>query len=254
MTTPTTDPQAGRATTAGSSPLDAVPDMRATAKWMLAALAAVGAVLLAGVPLTAMRSAASTGRLLFALGGLAVALAGVGWALWVTSEALMPRLVSYRDLSTPRFTEIKTAVESDPELFLGPSARKGPTALDDFDNTFVKHRLVLQNVTRMLAAESDPTRRQALAAARRQAASWVADDYTRVSRLAALMYAWDVRAGVRKARVHTFIGCGVTLVGALCLVLATSATDPAEKTPATVSTVSPVPSGAAVATPSAPAR
>ncbi|MFJ2237929.1 hypothetical protein [Streptomyces sp. NPDC087859] len=228
--------------------------MRATAKWMLAALAAVGAVLLAGVPLTAMRSAASTGRLLFALAGLAIALFGVGWALWVTSEALMPRLVSYQDLDSPRFAEIKAAVEAEPELFLGPSARQGPTALPDFDHDRARHRRALQDVTRLLAAETDPPRRQALAAARRQAASWVADDYARVSRLAALMYAWDVRAGVRRARVHTFVGCGITLLGALCLVLATSEADTADKTPAPATAVSPSSSAPAVASPSAPAH
>lgn len=253
MTTPTAD-LPGRAPAAGSSPIDAVPDMRATAKWMLAALAAVGAVLLAGVPLTAMRSAASTGRLLFAVAGLAVALAGVGWALWVTSEALMPRLVSYQDLSGERFAEIRSAIEAQPELFLGPSARRGPRALPDFNQNCAANREALQNVTRLLAAETDPGRREALAAARRQAASWVADDYARISRLAALMYAWDVRAGVRRARVHTFVGCGITLIGALCLVLSTSGADTAAKTPAPVFAVSPSASGTGAAMPGAAGR
>ncbi|MFJ3666925.1 hypothetical protein ACIPSE_10765 [Streptomyces sp. NPDC090106] len=232
MTTPTAD-LPGRAAAAASSPLDAVPDMRATAKWMVAAWAGVGAVLLAGVPLTVMRSAASTGRLLGALAGLVVALTGVGWALWVTSEALMPRLVSYRELGSPRFAEIKAAVEAEPELFLGPSASGGATALGAFDTARTTHRQALRGITELLEAESDPTRRQALAAARRQAVSWVADDYARVSRLAALMYAWDVRAGVRRARVHTFVGCGLTLVGAFLLILATSSdAETADRTPA----------------------
>ncbi|MFI1566817.1 hypothetical protein ACH4ZX_27815 [Streptomyces sp. NPDC020490] len=196
--------------------------MRATAKWILAALAAVGAVLLAGVPLTAMRSAASTGRLLAALGGLLIALAGIGWALWFTSEALMPRLLSYRDLATPRFAEIAALIDAEPELFLGPSARRGATTLVDFDASRATHRRALAEVTRLLAAETDPTRRQTLAAACRQAAAWVADDYARLSRISALMYAWDVRSSVRRARFHTFVGCGITLVGALCLVLSTS--------------------------------
>jgi len=253
MTTPTADLPA-RAPATGSSPIDAVPDMRATAKWMLAALSAVGAVLLAGVPLTAMRSAASTGRLLFAVAGLAVALAGVGWALWVTSEALMPRLVSYQDLHGPRFAEIKAAIAAQPELFLGPSARPGPSVLSDFDKDCVTHRQALQDVTRLLAVETDPTRRQALSAARRQAASWVAEDYARLSRLAALMYAWDVRAGVRRARVHTFVGCGITLIGALCLVLSTAEADTATRTPAPVSAVSPSAPGSVVATPGGAGR
>jgi hypothetical protein len=64
--------------------------MRVTAKWIIGAAAAVGAVLLGGAPLAAIGKIHGIGSAAEALAGLVIGLAGVGWAIWHTAEALIP--------------------------------------------------------------------------------------------------------------------------------------------------------------------
>jgi hypothetical protein len=76
------------------SPLDSVSDMRTAAKWMLAAAGAVGAALISGGPLVAVGQVHGVLHAALAGLGLAIALSGVGTAIWFTSKVLVPRLIT----------------------------------------------------------------------------------------------------------------------------------------------------------------
>ena len=75
-------------------PLDSVDDLRSTARWMLAAIGGVGAILISGGPLVAIGQVHGTTHVL--LGGVALllVLAGVGLAIWHTSQVLVPPLTT----------------------------------------------------------------------------------------------------------------------------------------------------------------
>ena len=98
MTTPAVDGQGVASAVGGPdalpSPLDSVGDMRAAAKWTLAAAGAVGAALIGGAPLVAVGQVHGVLHAVLAGLGLALALAGVGTAIWFTSKVLVPRLIT----------------------------------------------------------------------------------------------------------------------------------------------------------------
>ena len=73
--------EAGKAFEGLPSQLEAVGDLRAAAKWTLAAEGAVGAALISGGPLVAVGQVHGTGHALLAGAGPAVALGGVVLAI-----------------------------------------------------------------------------------------------------------------------------------------------------------------------------
>src|SRR5882757_6423927 len=105
------------------SPLEAVDDLRAAAKWTLAAEGAVGAALISGGPLVAVGQVHGVAHALVAGAGLAVALGGVG-----------------------------RVIEADPAQFFGVVATKVDALL--------LHQEVAVDLARKVGAEKDPARRQ----------------------------------------------------------------------------------------------
>jgi hypothetical protein len=101
------------------SPLDAVDDMRTTAKWIIGAVAAVGAALLGGAPLAAAGRIHGFGHAAEAFCGLAIALAGVGWAIWHTTDALIPPVTTLTALETPQLAELRAQIAAEPSAFFG---------------------------------------------------------------------------------------------------------------------------------------
>jgi hypothetical protein len=195
--------------------------MRATAKWILAAAAAVGAALLGGGPLTAVGKVHGAGGAALVYAGLVIGLAGVGWATWHTADALIPPLTTPRSLETePALNELRDKIADDKEAFFGPFGASMP----DLGRELAFHQAVAGNLANALAAEQDPGRQQVLADALGEARATVAAIRRRSMALAELVHAWQVRARLRRARLHSFAGAAVAAAGVVLFLAATSTT------------------------------
>src|ERR687896_1897825 len=99
---------------------EAVADLRSTARWTIAAAGAVGALLLGGAPIAAIGKINDLGDAISAYAGLAIALAGVGWAIWQTTEALIPRIATLAQLDDPDMASLREMIIREPAAFYGP--------------------------------------------------------------------------------------------------------------------------------------
>ncbi|MGW5128278.1 hypothetical protein ACWEQ7_30415 [Streptomyces sp. NPDC004069] len=220
MTTPAPPPgEPAPATPAPvlSSAQAAVADMRATARWTIGATAAVGGLLLGGVPLAAIGKARGIAGIGIAAGGLVLALVGVAWVIWWTQEVLRPRFVTLRALFEPELVGLRREIAAAPEAFFGPF---GGSA-EALDRACKLHARVAVGIADLLARERDETRRATathrLAAARANLASATARRQT----LLELIHAWQVAEALRRARLQTLLGALVVLAGAALFLLAT---------------------------------
>ena len=203
------------------SPLDAVADMRATAKWILAAAAAVGAALLGGTPLAAVGKVHGVGDAALAYLGLLVGLAGAGWAIWRTADALIPPLTTPASLDDePSLKDLKNKIARDPVAFFGPFGKN----MADLHQQLTFHCKVSGNLAPMLAVEQDPIRRQVLVDKLDEANAAVIAIHRRSATLLELAHAWQVRAQLRQARLHAFTGAAIAALGAVIFLTATSTT------------------------------
>ena len=233
MATATPEPAAATAAapelqSALPSPLDAIPDMRATAKWILAAAAAVGAALLGGAPLTAVGKVHGAGHAFLAFAGLAIGLAGVGWAIWHTADALIPPLTTPLSLdSEPRLADLRRGIARDPGGFFGPfgaardGAPGGKRTMARLQEELAFHRKVARDAGRKAAADADPSRRRAWEEAAQAARDNLAAAQARQRSLLELAHAWQVRAQLRSARLHSMAGAAVAAAGAVLFLVAT---------------------------------
>ncbi|MFI9463049.1 hypothetical protein [Streptomyces xiamenensis] len=193
-----------------------VADMRAVARWTIMANAAVGGLLLAGFPLAAIGKIHSPRDIALAGGGLTVALLGVFWAIWSTSEVLTPRFTTLNSLREPALADLRAEIDAAPELFFGPFG----TTVQELGRACRLHTTVAVNLTARLAREHDEDLRNewglALAAARVNAAHATA----RRRALVELAHAWQVRGALRRARLHTMLGALLVVTGTVLFLLA----------------------------------
>jgi len=191
--------------------------MRATARWTIAATAAVGGLLLGGVPLAAIGKVHGAAAITLAVGGLVLAVAGVVWAIWWTGEALVPRFVTLRSLQDRDLADLRTEIAAAPEIFFGPF---GPT-VDALDTACRLHATVAVNLSELLVKERNEDRHaeltHRLSAARTNAANAAA----RRKALLDLILAWQVRAALRRARVQTLLASVIIVVGVVMFLFAT---------------------------------
>lgn len=200
------------------SPLDAVDDMRSTAKWTIAAVAAVGAALIGGAPLAAVGKVHGLGSAIEAFGGLALGLAGVGWAIWHTTDALIPPTTTLAALQTPQLADLRAQIAADPGAFFGPfgtSTTQVKAAVQRYDTAAAQ-------IAVMIAAETDATRQRVLAQGQADALANAAQASARLRWLLSLMHAYRVRDQLRTARLHTFAGAAVAALGAVLFIASTS--------------------------------
>ncbi|MDN3296085.1 hypothetical protein QWM81_18880 [Streptomyces ficellus] len=194
------------------SPLDSVADSRDAARWTLASTGAVGALLLGGGPLLAVGRITDWAHAAWAGGGLLVALLGVAWAMWQTSEVLVPPLTTPDALTSPALRGLRRQIDAAPGYYFGTLA----TDVEDL----LRHRRLAMEISRRLPA-AEPAQRAALerglATARRNIAR--TDPYLRW--LLATAHAWLVREKLRKARRHTFLSAVVVITGAVVFLGAT---------------------------------
>jgi len=195
------------------SPLEAVDDLRAAAKWMLAAEGAVGAALISGGPLVAVGHVHGAGHALLAGAGLVVALGGVGLAIWFTSEVLSPRLTTPETLRSPGLAGLRQVIEAEPAQFFGVVATKIDALLD--------HQEVAVDLARKVTAEKDPGRRQAIKRQLRRAEANAARAAPYVRWLLALAHVWRIEADLRRSRWFTLVGGVLVVAGAVLFFIAT---------------------------------
>lgn len=201
------------------SPLDSIPDMRATAKWIAAAAAAVGAALLGGAPIAAVGKIHGLADAVMAYVGLAVGLFGVGWVIWHTADALIPPLTTPASLDTERqLKSLRDRIDHEPTAFYGPFG----ASMTDLTATIAFHQKVAANLTVALAAEQNAARQKILADALDGARLAVAAGRQRAFTLLELAHAWQVRAQLRRARLHALVGAGVAAAGVVIFLASTS--------------------------------
>lgn len=200
------------------SPLDAVDDMRGTAKWIIGTAAAVGAVLLGGAPLAAIGKIHGFGSAAEAFAGLVLGLAGVGWAIWHTTDALIPPVTTLATLDTPKLADLRAQITADPGMFFGPFGNS-PAQVQA---TCRRYDAAAAQIAVLLAAEPDPVRQRILAQGQADALANAAQASARLRWLLSLAHAWRVRDQLRRARLHTFAGAAVAALGAILFIVATS--------------------------------
>jgi hypothetical protein len=232
------------------SPLDSISDMRAAAKWMLAAAGAVGAALISGGPLVAVGQVHGVLHAVLAGLGLLIALGGVGTAIWFTSKVLVPRLMtpavlkeagqpeparprgSVRRVRVPAFLKptgqrelaaLKELIDANPAEFFGIAA----TSLDGLFSRQEGLRQNAASLARQAAREKDPQRRAMYQGQIRR----VEENGERVGRyvryLLALGLAWQIKADLELSRKWTLAGAVLVIAGAVLFFGSTGSGGPA---------------------------
>lgn len=199
------------------APPDAVADLRATARWTIAATAAVGTLLIGGGPLAAVGKINDRGDVLSALGGLTLALLGISWAIWHTSEALTPRIATLASLETAEMAALKKLIENNTLAFYGPYS-----SLTDLRGARNLHESIAARIAAALPREQDSTRIKQLEQGLTDARANAEQARVLQDQLLSIVHAWSVRAAVRRARIHTLAAFGVVAVGAVLFLTATN--------------------------------
>jgi len=200
------------------SPVESLPDMRAAAKWIIGAMASVGAFTLGGLPLAAVgRVHTPTEAVAFAA-GMMIALAGVGVAVWFTAEALVPPVTTMDTFARSDLGSLRNAVAESPEAFFGPFGRS-PT---DLRQAYAHHFMLASEIRRRLRQERDSDRRAAWSQALEDSAANIALIASLQDRLVQLIHVWQVREALRRARRATMIGACLIVLGIAIALIATS--------------------------------
>ncbi|MFE9658146.1 hypothetical protein [Micromonospora sp. NPDC006431] len=190
--------------------------MRATAKWTVTAFAAVGALVLGGVPLAVVNAVRDRGDVAMVAFGMVIALLGVCWAIWQTSEALTPPLTTLSSLNDPRLQSLRRRLAEDPAAFFGGFG----TDEQQLREALVLHQAVLDRLRRQVAEEQSGGRRLIWENALADARANVARAQYAQRRLLAFIHAWQVREALRRARFHTLGGVTVCVLGVLVFISA----------------------------------
>lgn len=201
------------------SPLDAVADMRASAKWILAAAAAVGAALLGGGPLTAVGKVHGVGADLRAYGGLAVALLGVGWAIWHTADALIPPLTTPKFIDQdPALRDLRARIANDNEAFFGPYG----ASMTDLQAKQAEFQARRSSLIALRDTATRDRQRRVVGTALAELTEAITSISERTRVLLELGHAWQVRGQLRRARLNALVGAAVAALGAVLFLSATS--------------------------------
>jgi hypothetical protein len=200
------------------SPLEAVDDLRSTAKWTLAAAGAVGAALISGGPLIAIGQVHGVRHAVIAGLGLLVALCGVTLAIWCTSKVLSPRLTTPADVRRPELASLRAKVNGSAPFLFGVVAKNVEELLAPQERAV---KLAWQ-----LEAEEDPAALRAgkdlLEQLQKDAAR--ADPYVRW--LVALAHVWQMETDLERSRKATLGGGALVIAGAVAFFSVTGSPAP----------------------------
>ncbi len=179
---------------------------------MLAAEGTVGAVLISGGPLIAVGQVAGTGRAFLAGGGLALALLGVGVAIWFTGKVLSPRLTTTETVRSSALDGLRRMLEAQPAQFFGVVA----TSVD----ALLLHQEIAVDLARKVGAEHDPIRRQMIRWQLRRAERNTARAAPYVRWVLALAHVWLIEKDLRRSRLAAMVGGLFVVVGAVLFFIA----------------------------------
>lgn len=200
----------GRCTiTSFPSPLDAVDDLRTTAKWTLAAAGVVGAALISGGPLVAIGDVHGLSHALLAGLGLGLALAGVAISIWSTSRVLAPRLTTAQTLASPRLAVLRKALGLDQD---------GVTKILERP---AREREIAASLARQAAAARNRRRRPELEYQLRRVNTNASRAESDARRLLDLAHVWQIEADLKVAQRCTLGGGLIVVIGAVLFFLAT---------------------------------
>ncbi|GAA3342922.1 hypothetical protein GCM10020358_39700 [Amorphoplanes nipponensis] len=213
-----TNPTPSVTAASGPSPLDAVPDMRATAKWIVAAAAAVGSLLVGAAPLTAVGKIATAADAALAFLGLALVLSGVGLVIWFAAEALVPPVTTLATLATPELAELRARMAGDTRAFFGPFGADA----DDLRAAATRHARAAAQLASLAAHErkADVKATLELSLADAHANHALAQQLQR--RLLEFVHVWQIRESLRRARLVTVGAMVLIALGAVLFLLATA--------------------------------
>jgi hypothetical protein len=190
--------------------------MRTSAKWTITALGAVGVALLGGAPLSAIGKIHGFGQTAWAFAGLIIGVFGIGWAIWRTTDALMPPATTLRSISEPQQGKLREQITAYPAAFFGPFGN----SVDDLENACLFWQAAAAQATVMLATEQDENVRRRLSQGISDAQANASQAAARLRWLLEFTHAWRVREQLRRARLHTFAGAVLTALGAMIFVAA----------------------------------
>lgn len=196
------------------SPLDAISDLRAAARWTIAAFGVVGTALIGGGPLVAAGKIQHPINAVVAGTGLLVAVFGIGMAIWTTSQVLIPPVTTLATLDSPLTSELRAMIDKAPAEFFGAAA----TSVGDL----LRHRIIAVNVRQKLAEETDPAKRRAWQRYLHRAQDNVSRTEYQMRWLLAMAHVWQIRAAMRRARLWCLLGLVLVIVGAVTFLIATS--------------------------------
>ena len=173
----------------------------------------MGAALISGGPLVAVGHVHGVAHALIAGVGLAVALGGVGLAIWFTGKVLSPRITTPETLRSPGLAGLRRVIEAEPGQFFGVVATKVDALL--------LHQEVAVDLARQVATEKDPARRQVINRQLRRAEANAARAAPYVRWLLALAHVWQIEADLRRSRWSTLAGGLLVVAGAVLFFIAT---------------------------------
>ena len=200
------------------SPLESLPDMRAAAKWIIGAMASVGAFMMGGLPLAVLGRLTTPLQAVGFAAGLMIALAGVGVAVWFTADALVPPVTTMDTFARPELKQLRDAVAESPTAFFGPFGGSP----SDLRQAYNRHFTVANHVRRELQQEQDADRRAAWSQAFDDSAANLALIASLQGRLVQLIHVWQVREALRRGRRFTMLGAGLVVVGTTVALIATA--------------------------------
>jgi hypothetical protein len=196
------------------SPLDAISDLRAAARWTIAAFGVVGTALIGGGPLVAVGKVHHLTNAVVAGAGLLIAVFGIGMAIWTTSQVLIPPLTTLSTLDSPLTRQLRVMIDNAPAEFFGATA----TSVSDL----LRHRIIAINVRQKLTEESDPARCHVWQHYLHRAQSNANRTEYQVRWLLAMAHVWQIRAAMRRARIWCLLGLILVVIGAVTFLIATS--------------------------------
>ncbi|GAA0442879.1 hypothetical protein ABZ951_26250 [Streptomyces sp. NPDC046215] len=195
------------------SPLEAVPELRAAARWMIAAYGTVGAALLGGGPLVAVGRVHGIGEACIAGGALLVALTGVIIAIWHVGRVLEPPVTTTATLKSPALRGLREAIDAEPAYYFGSAA----TSIEDL----LRHRRIAVSIHRAALAEDDPQRRDQWRDNLHRVHANIARTDPLVRWLLATAHVYQIQSALRAARYWCLLGVALVAVGSVAFLTVT---------------------------------
>jgi hypothetical protein len=171
-----------------------------------------------GGPLTVIGRIPNWEHAAVAVAGLVISLAGIGWAIWQTIEALMPTVTTIAELDTAEFAFLGEQIRVDPAAFLGPFG----SSVGELSAAANMWETAAANIAIEVARRDKSVPPAVLAQGLADAQANAAQARARLRWLLEYAHARRVRNQLRRVLLRMFVGAAVAAIGALVFVFAAS--------------------------------